>query len=134
MSGKLYKVFISSTGLAGGTMTEVEYQGDLTINTGKTNEVSPFKNGSLAAQGNAGWSASLQISPVEPLGTGQQLLWTASQNGGSTYMQFKSATTGSIMHAGPVLATVTEVTHPTSGRSMWTVQVNENGVITQSVV
>ncbi len=134
MSGKNYRLYVSSTGLAGGTMTEVEYQGDATINTGRTNEVSSFKVGTLTAQGNEGWSASLQMSPVEPLAAGQQLLWTQFINGGSTYIEFKSTTTGSIKHAGAVLVAITEISHPKSGRTMWTVQFNENGVVAMTAV
>lgn len=134
MSGKNYRVYISSTGLAGGTMTEVEYQGDLKISTGRSNERTPFKVGALTAQGYEGWSADFQISPIAPLSTGQQLVWTHSQNGGSSYMEVKSATTGSIKHAGPVLVTVTEIEHPRSGVTLWTVQISENGTISQTVV
>lgn len=134
MSGKLYKVYVSSTGLAGGVMTEVEYQGDCTINTGRTIEQTPFKVGALSAQGNEGWGISFEMSPVEPLATAQQYLWTQFLNGGVSYIEVKSATTGSIKHAGPVLVNIGEIKHPRSGRTMWSVDAKENGTVAITTV
>lgn len=134
MSGKNYRVYISSTAAVGGTMTEVEYQGDLTINTGATNERTSFKAGALTARGNEGWSASFEISPIAPLSTGQGYLWAHHLAGGSSYMEVKSATTGSIKHLGPVLVTVSEISHPKSGQTIWKVDLSENGTVTQATV
>ncbi len=133
-TGKNYKLFISSTGLAGGTMTEVELQGDLKITPGLTNERTAYKNGSITAQGNDGLSASCTVGPNEPLSPGQQLLWTHWRNGGSTYIEIKSATTGSQKVVGPVMVNITEIGMNVKGVVEYTVDISENGTMTWSVV
>lgn len=132
-NGKDFKVFISSDGTVSGTKTEIEYQGDLTITTGRTNESTNFKNGTITAQGNAGFSATMQVAATAPLGTGAALLRTASNNGGSTYMWFESTVVGSINYAGPVKASVTQDASGVNGVRTWDVQINENGAIVETV-
>lgn len=134
-TGKNYKLYISSTGVSGGTMTEVELQGDLTINPGLTNERTAYKNGAITAQGNDGFSASCVIAPNEPLSTGQQLVYTHwNTNGGSSYMEIKSSTTGSIKWAGPVMLALTQLSANVKGVVEWTLDISENGTIVRSVV
>jgi len=133
-TGKNYKLYISSTAAVGGTMTEVELQGDMQINPGKTNERTSYKNGALTAQGNDGFSASCTVGPNEPLSTGQQYLWTHFQNGGSTYVEIKSSTTGSQKIVGPVMVAITQITEPTKGVVEWTIDISENGTMTWSTV
>ena len=133
-TGKNLKLYISSTGLAGGTMTEVELQGDLKINPGLTNERTAYKNGAITAQGNDGLSASCTVAPNEPLSPGQQLLWTHWRNGGSSYVEIKSSVTGSQKVVGPVMVNITEINTPVKGVIEYTVDISENGTMTWSVV
>lgn len=134
-TGKNLKLYVSSTGVSGGTMTEVELQGDLTINPGLTNERTAYKNGAITAQGNDGFSASATIGMNQPMSTGQQLLYTHwNTSGGSSYIEIKSTVTGSIKWAGPVLVNFTQISAPVKGAEEWTVDISENGTIVRSVV
>jgi hypothetical protein len=134
-TGKNYKLYVSSTGAAGGTMTEVELQGDLTINPGLTNERTAYKNGAVTAQGNDGFSASCVIAPTEPMSVGQQLVYTHwDTNKGASYIEIKSTTTGSIKWAGPVLLSITQITANVKGVVEWTLDISENGTVVRSIV
>lgn len=133
-SGKTFLAYISSNGTSGGTKTLVENQGDLTISTGKTNESTQFKDSTRTAQGNAGWSAQFEIAQTAPLSTGANLLRTASNNGGAAYMWFEGLEAGSIRYAGNVIVSITENKSGVNGVRMLTVQVNENGAMTETTV
>lgn len=133
-SGKTFLAYISSNGTSGGTKTAVEYQGDMDINTGKTNESTPFKNGTLTEQGNAGWSASFDMAVTAPLATGANLVRSASNNGGDAYMWFEGTQTGSVRFAGAVKVSITGYKTGVNGVRLATVQINENGNMTETTV
>ena len=132
-SGKDYKLFVSSAGTTATPLVEVEYQGDLTINTGKTNERTPFKNGSMTAQGNSGFSASCSIGLREPMPAGQDLIFEHSDAGSHVYVEIKGPT-GAMKFSGVVMIAVTEIPNPVSGVRVATVDISEDGQITRGVV
>lgn len=132
MSGKDYKVYLSDDGTPGGVITLIEDQGDLTIRIGKPLERTTYKDGAKTAQGNDGWSASFTMGLREPLGTGQQLVFDAVDNGGDAYMQVKSPTTGAIQYAGQVKISTEEVAFPTTGEPALQIEMSEDGTITRS--
>jgi hypothetical protein len=129
-NGKDYRLFLSSAGTANTPMVEVEFQGDLTMNTGKTNERTPFKHGSVTAQGNSGWSASCQIGLREPMPAGQDIVFVHSDAGTPVFMQVKGPT-GTMMYSGVVKVAVTEIPAPVNGVRVATVDLSEDGIITR---
>jgi hypothetical protein len=131
-NGKDYKLFLSSAGTAATPLVEIEYQGDLTINTGKTNERTAFKNGSVTAQGNSGWMATCSIGLREPMPAGQDIIFDHSDAGTSVFMAVKAAT-GTLMYSGVVKIAVTEIPNPVSGVRVATIDLSEDGVITRGV-
>lgn len=131
MSGKDWKVYISSDGTSSGTMTAIEDQGDLSVNPGKTLSRTPYKDGSRTAQGADGWSASYQGALRAPLGTGQALLVAAFNAGGDAYIQVKSTITGGIEWAGDVKVNITGFEFPVDGEESVTVEFSEDGTVTQ---
>ena len=132
MAGKDYKVYLKDNGLVGGTDTLIEDQGDLTIRPGKPLERTNYKDGSKTAQGNDGWSASFTTGLREPVGTGQQLLFDAQDNGGDQYVVIKSPTSGAIQYAGPIKLSIEEITLPTTGEPGLQVELSEDGTITRT--
>lgn len=134
MSGKDYLVYISSDGTSLGTKTEVEFQGDLRVNDGRTVERTNYKNGSKTAQGNDGFSASFEMALDEPVPTGIALVLAASDNDSDTYIWIEPAATGGRRWEGPVKAIVTEFSLPVSGEPACTVELSENGTMTVGTV
>jgi hypothetical protein len=133
-NGKDYKLFISTAGAATTPLAEVEMQGDLTINTGVTNERTPFKNGSVTGQGKAGWSASFQFAPREPTPTAQTELWDAHDNGTPLYIEIKATATGTMKWTGTVLVAITELTNPVSGARICSCDLSEDGTMVRGTV
>lgn len=133
MSGKKTRLWVSSSGAVASTpLIEVEFQGDMSINTGKTAERTNFKNGATTAHGNAGWSASLTIGERIPLGTAQQILWDHHGDESALYMEVKGET-GSVTYEGTVKVVITEDSAPVNGSRIFTVQLSEDGVVEQGV-
>ncbi len=131
--GKDYRLSLSSAGLATTPLVEIEMQGDLTINLGKSVERTPFKNGAMTAQGENGWSASFQMGMVEPMPAGQTILWGHHDAGTTVYMEVRPATAGRMRFAGPVKVAITELPNPVNGLRTATVELSQDGVITRSV-
>lgn len=130
-NGKDYKLFVSTAGTTTTPLAEIEMQGDLTVNTGVSNERTPFKNGSVTGQGKAGWSANFQFAPREPMPVGQTELWEAHDNGTPIYIEIKAAATGTMRWKGTVLVAITEVTNPVSGARICTCDLSEDGTMTR---
>lgn len=134
MSGKDYKVFISSDHTDTGTKTEVEFQGDLRINDGRSVERTNYKNGSKTSQGTDGFSASFEMGLSEPLPVGMGLVFAASDGDLQTYIWIEPTATGGRKWAGPMKAIVTEISAPTNGEPTCQVELSEDGTITVGVV
>ncbi|MEL6310750.1 MAG: hypothetical protein AAFQ17_00030 [Pseudomonadota bacterium] len=129
MSGKDYLVYLSDDGTSTGNMTQIEDQGDLTVQPNKPNQRTTYKQGSKTAQGNDGWEATFTMGHREPLAQGQQLAWSQFEAGGDTYMEIKSAISGGVQWAGPVKIAISDFGFPVSGEPTVSVQLSENGTI-----
>lgn len=132
-NGKDYRLKVSTAGTAATPLAEIEFQGDLTINTGKTNERTPMKNGTVTGQGEGGFSATCQIALREPMPAGQAELWDAHDNGTGLYIEI-SGPTGGIKYTGVVKVAISEITAPVSGAGLYTVELSEDGTITRGTV
>lgn len=131
-NGKDYRLRVSTAGTAATPLVEVEFQGDLTINTGKTNERTPMKNGTVTGQGEDGFSATCQIALREPMPAGQSELWEAHDNGTGIFIDI-SGPTGGLKYSGVVKVAITEVTAPVSGAGLYTIDLSQDGTITRGV-
>jgi hypothetical protein len=134
MAGKTTKVFISNDGTSGGSMIEIENQGDLSLNLGKPLNRTSYKNGSVSAQGEDGISGSFTMGLKRPAGTGQALVLAAHDNVGECYLEIKDSVTGGQKWVGDFLISLTSVNEPTDGEHEYTVEFSENGTITRSAV
>lgn len=132
-NGKDYRLKVSTAGTAATPLAEVEFQGDLTINTGKSNERTAMKNGSVTGQGDAGWSATCQIALREPMPAGQAELWDAHDAGTPIYIDI-SGPTGGLHYTGVVKVAITEVNAPVSGAGLYTVDLSQDGTMTRGTV
>lgn len=132
MSGKQIKLKISSAGTAATPLLEVEMQGDMTINPGKSMDATAFKNGSVSAVGKTPWTATLSIGERNPMPTAQALLWTHHNDETPVYIE-ASGVVGSVMWAGTVKVVITEDNSPVSGVRIYNVTLSEDGVIAQSI-
>lgn len=132
MPGKNTRLRISSAGTTATPLVELEFQGDLQTTTGKTIERSTFKNGSVTAHGAGGWSAQLTIGERTPMPTAQALLWTHHNAETPVYIEV-SGLAGSVRYTGVVKVAITEDNAPVSGVRTFTVQLSEDGVVTQGI-
>lgn len=132
-NGKDTKLYVSTSGTATSPLAELQLQGDMTINTGKSNNRTGFKNGAVTAQGNDGWSASTTFAPVEPMGAAETALWAAHDNATPIYMEAKGPS-GSMRWKGVVKVAITEVGTPVSGARLATLELSEDGTITRDTV
>ena len=129
MAGKDYLFHLKDDGLVGGADVLIEDQGDLTIRIGLPVTLTAYKDGAKSAQGNDGFSLSVACGLREPLGTGQQLLFDASDNLGDQYFVVKNPASGAIKYEGPCKLSIEEITLPTSGEPGLQVEVFEDGTI-----
>lgn len=135
-NGKDYKLFLSSAGTTATPLVEIEYQGDLTINTGVTLERTPFKsNLAITAQGEAGFSFGMQMGLREPMPAGQTIIWNhhdGANKGLPVYFEIKGPT-GSLKFSGTVKVAVTELPNPVNGIRVANVDFSQDGAITRGV-
>jgi len=134
MSGKNYKLFISSDGTNTGTKTEVEYQGDMALDFGKSISRTGYKNGAKSSQGNNGMSGTVEIGDEAPMPAGVVLLWDAHDNGGEAYLWIESAKTGGQKWEGKFKLSIQNKNMPTEGEVAHTVEFSEDGAITRGTV
>lgn len=129
-NGKDYKLFISTAGTAVTPLVELEFQGDLTINTGKSVERTPFKNGAITAQGENGFSFNVQMGLREPMPAAQTKIWEHSDSGDAIYAVIKGAT-GTLQFAGTFKLAITELPNPVNGIRVATVEFSQDGTVTR---
>lgn len=129
-NGKDYKLFISTAGTAVTPLVEVEFQGDLTINLGKTIERTGFKNGALTAQGDDGVSFTVTVGLREPLATAQAKVFEHHDSGAAIYAVVKGAT-GSMQFAGTWKLAISEIPNPVKGIRSVEVQFSQDGTVTR---
>jgi hypothetical protein len=131
-NGKDFKVFVSSAGTATTPLVQLEYQGDLTINTGQSNERSTFKNGTLTGKGESGFSASLQVGMAEPMPAAQEIVFDHADDATSVFVQFKGPT-GSLQFGGVFKVSYTEISAPVSGVRMASLEFSQDGAVVRTV-
>ena len=129
MQGREYRLFVSTAGTAATPVAQVEMQGDLTINPGRTLERTGFKNGAVTAQGDNGWSATFQMALQEPIPAGQLPIWDAHDNATPLYIEVRPASgTGRMRWTGTVLVAITEIPNPVNGVRVATVELSQSGL------
>lgn len=115
MAGVNGKEVLISVDDGSGTMLEVEYQGDATFNSGKTQNVVRAKNGSLPYQSEEGATISFTFSKVRPLSAGQNRLYALSDGGESAAVEYNDGKAGGHKIAGTANVTISEETSNTDG-------------------
>lgn len=132
--GKKTRLFVSTTGATASTpLVEVEFQGDLSITTGKTAERTAFKNGAMTGIGNSGWQATFTMGARVPVPTGQAEIMEAHDNETPLHIEIKGET-GSRKYSGVVKVVVDDDNAPVSGPRIYSVTLSEDGQITPGVV
>lgn len=134
MSGKDYKFYVSSDGTSTGVKTEVEFQGDMTVNEGKPINRTAYKNGTTVRHGEEGFSGSVVIAPREPLSAGQAILMGHYDAETACHCWIETATTGGQSWEGPLKFSVGDWPLSTDGEFEVTVEFAEDGNVVRSVV
>lgn len=129
--GKDLLLFVSAT--TGGTFTELELQGDLRINPGKSLSSTKYKNGEEAAQNDAGFSCSLNMANSAPMATTEALIWTLHDSGDVGYFEIRNAKTGGIEFEFAGRVAITDFNSPTSGANAVSVSIGAVGTVTRGV-
>ena len=110
MAGVKGKDVLISVDDGAGTMVEVEYQGDATYNSGKSQNVVRAKNGSLPYQSEEGATLTFTFSKVRPLSTGQNRLYTLSDSNAAVGVEYNDTASGGHKIAGTANVTISEET------------------------
>lgn len=127
--GKEFLVAVSAT--EGGTKANVELQGDLTINPGKTVQQQVYKNGQESFQNDAGFNISFTMGNSAPLATSEALLWTLHDSGDVGYFEITNAKTGGVEWTFAGRVAISTVSAPVSGATQVTVNVGAVGTVTR---
>ena len=131
--GRDMKLFVSSDGTNLGTETEVENQGDLTINPGKSINTTVYKNGQNVSQNDAGKSVSLNMGLKAPAGTAQNLLLDLNDSGAESYFWVRNAITGGLEYAFTGKVAISTLNSPTNNDNTVQVQIGVVGNWTRGV-
>ena len=124
---------LSATGTATTGMIEIPMQGDLTINPGKSIQVTKYKNGQTSAQQDAGFTASFEMGNMAPLATGETRIWSLHDSGELCAFRIKNKVTGGIQFEGLARIAVQTMAAPTSGPTSVSVQLGADGTVTRAV-
>lgn len=131
--GKELLLEVSQTGVATTPILEVTMQGDLTINPGKSIQVTKYKNGQVTAQQDAGFTCSFEMGNVAPLTAAEQRIWSLHDTGDLAFFRIKNAVTGGIKFEFLGRVAIQTMGAPTSGPTSISVQVGADGSVTRSV-
>lgn len=123
---------ISATGVQTTGMLEIPMQGDLSVNPGKSINVTKYKNGQASSQQDAGWTASFDMGNVAPLSTAEQRIWSLHDSGELCAFRVKNKVTGGIQFEGLGRIAIQTFGAPTSGPATVSVQLGADGNVTRS--
>lgn len=129
--GKKWKLTISDNGTPTGTMIEVESQGDLQINPGKTVAPTVYKNAQKATHNDAGFSITLNIGMVAPTPTGQGLLLALNDSEAESYFELQNALTGGVEYHFDGKVAIQNINSPINGDNIMAVQIVAEGSVTR---
>ena len=115
MAGVLGKEVLISVDDGTGTMLEVEYQGDATFNSGKSQNVVRAKNGSLPYQTEEGATVTFSFSKVRPLSAGQNRLYALSDSNEAALVEYNDPASGGHKVAGNAHVTISDETAGVDG-------------------
>lgn len=130
--GKELILQISASGVVTTGMLDVPMQGDLTVNPGKSIQVTKYKNGQSTSQQDAGFTLSFEMGNVAPLSTAEQRIWTLHDTGELCAFRVKNSVSGGIEFAGLARVAIQTMGAPTSGPTAVSVQLGADGAITRS--
>jgi len=115
MTGVRGKDVLISVDDGSGTMLEVEYQGDATYNSGKSQQVVRAKNGSLPYQSEDGATITFTFNKVRPLSAGQNRLYALSDSNEAAAVEYNDPKSGGHKIAGNANVTISEETANVEG-------------------
>ena len=129
--GKELLLQISATGTTTTGMLDVPMQGDLTVNPGKSINVTKYKNGQQTAQQDAGFTLSFEMGNVAPLSAAETRIWALHDTGELMAFKVKNAVTGGIEFSGTGRVAIQTMGAPTSGPTAVSVQIGADGTVTR---
>lgn len=130
--GKELILQLSATGVTTTGMIDIPMQGDLTVNPGKSINVTKYKNGQQTAQQDAGFTLSFEMGNVAPLAAGETRIWDLHDTGALCAFKVKNAVTGGIEFSGLARVAIQTMGAPTSGPTSVSVQLGADGAVTRS--
>ena len=108
MTGVRGKDVLISVADGDGTMLEIEYQGDATFNSGKSQNVVRAKNGSLPYQSEEGATITFTFNKVRPLSAGQNRLYALSDSSAAAAVEYNDVASGGHKIAGDAKVTISD--------------------------
>lgn len=131
--GKEFLIEVSAAGVATTSMLVIPMQGDLTINPGKSIQVTKYKNGQSTAQQDAGFTVSFEMGNVAPLSAAETRVWSLHDTGDLAFFRIRNTVTGGIQFEFQGRLAIQTLGAPTSGPSSVSVQVGADGAVTRNV-
>lgn len=125
--GREYLLYVSSDGTALGSETEIENQGDLVINPGKSTQQSVYKNGQNTSQNDAGKNLTLTVGMTAPVGVGQGLLLDLNDSGDDSYFWVRNSKTGGLEYTFTGKVAIQSINTPINGDASSSVSIGVQG-------
>lgn len=131
--GKEFLLEVSQTGVAVTPIIVIPMQGDLTINPGRSIQVTKYKNGQSTSQQDAGFTCSFEMGNVAPLSAGETRIWALHDTGELAFFRIRNSVTGGIQFEFQGRVAIQTMGAPTSGPTAVSVQIGADGNVTRSV-
>lgn len=135
-AGREYLIWLTTNGLAGGAQVALDYQGDLSVKTGKSNKRTMFKQGQgWTAQADDGFEFDIEILLAEPMATAAALALDAHDNGTDVYAFIQTTRTGGQRWQGKFKVSMTDGKLPVSDAATAVFNFSQSsGAVTRSTV
>lgn len=131
--GKELLIEVSQAGVVQTPVLVIPMQGDLTINPGKTVQVTKYKNGQSTAQQDAGFTCSFEMGNVAPLSTAETRIWALHDTGELAFFRIRNSVVGGIQFEFQGRVAIQTMGAPTSGPTAVSVQIGADGSVTRSL-
>lgn len=132
--GKDYLVYVSLDDTDNDTPAnaiEVEFQGDLTINTGKAVNTTTYKNGQRSSTSLSGFNASFSMGNKAPLSQAEAKIWQLHDDETAGFVYIKNSLTGGLEFKFPAKVAIPTLNAPVSNPAEVQVVFSADGTVTR---
>lgn len=134
--GKDYELYITANGLVGGAQKRLAFQGDASVDFGKSVSREVYKHDeSYSYQEESGFAITVACLHEAPMQEALQLIWDAIDNEDTVYAYYQSSRSGGLRWHGLFRPAITEKADPVNGTATLSVTLSQAGAYpTRAVV